>query len=166
MKESYIEGLASHDGPESCGYTRKGISEALTGGHVGRVLSREIKQIREPTLLSEAEGNRVWPVMARVRPSLRGRRPLAYVANLMRENRENHSPTHRRWQYGLHREGQGRTAMIHGEWWSDRHVVPTKSLNKAEQGKPPRRKWRREGVWPRGTWGAKHTPDTEPDRGT
>lgn len=42
MKESYVEGLASHGGPESCVCTRKGAGEALTGVRAGRVLSREI----------------------------------------------------------------------------------------------------------------------------
>ena len=42
MKESGIEGLASHDGPESCVSPRKGSDEALTGEGAGRVLSREI----------------------------------------------------------------------------------------------------------------------------
>ncbi len=48
MKESYGEGPATHTGPESCVPTREGRaaghrwgSEALTGVHVGRVLSRE-----------------------------------------------------------------------------------------------------------------------------
>jgi len=35
------EGVANHAGPESCVGTRKGAGEALTGGRVGRVLSRE-----------------------------------------------------------------------------------------------------------------------------
>ena len=42
MKESYVEGLASYGGPESCVYVRKGVGEALTGVRAGRVLSREI----------------------------------------------------------------------------------------------------------------------------
>jgi len=42
MKESGIEGLASHDGPESCTSARKRSGEALTGESAGRVLSREI----------------------------------------------------------------------------------------------------------------------------
>jgi len=41
MKESYVEGLAAHDGPESCGGARKGVVEALTGVRAGRVSSRE-----------------------------------------------------------------------------------------------------------------------------
>ena len=41
MEESYVEGLAAHDGPESCVGVRKGDGEALTGARAGRVLSRE-----------------------------------------------------------------------------------------------------------------------------
>jgi hypothetical protein len=42
MKVSYVEGLANHNGPESCGAAREGGDEALTGERTGRVLSREI----------------------------------------------------------------------------------------------------------------------------
>ena len=42
MKESYVEGLAGHDGPESYGGAREGVGEALTGVRAGRVSSREI----------------------------------------------------------------------------------------------------------------------------
>ncbi len=42
MKESYVEGLASHGGPESCVCIREDAGEALTGVRAGRVLSREI----------------------------------------------------------------------------------------------------------------------------
>jgi hypothetical protein len=41
MKESYVEGLAAHSGPESCVAVREGSDEALTGVRAGRVLSRE-----------------------------------------------------------------------------------------------------------------------------
>lgn len=46
MKESNIEDLASHDGPESCASPRKGSDEALTGESAGRVLSREMHWVR------------------------------------------------------------------------------------------------------------------------
>lgn len=42
MKESYVEGLASYGGPESCVHAREGVGEALTGVRAGRVLSRVI----------------------------------------------------------------------------------------------------------------------------
>jgi hypothetical protein len=41
MEVPYGEGLASHTGPESCVYTRKGIGEALTGEVRAGLLSRE-----------------------------------------------------------------------------------------------------------------------------
>jgi hypothetical protein len=41
MKESYVEGLAAHNGPESCAGVRKDTGEALTGENTGWVLSRE-----------------------------------------------------------------------------------------------------------------------------
>ena len=42
MKESYVEGIASHGGPESCVHIREGVGEALTGARAGRVSSRVI----------------------------------------------------------------------------------------------------------------------------
>jgi hypothetical protein len=42
MKESYVEGLASYGGPESCVHIRKDVGEALTGVRAGRVSSRVI----------------------------------------------------------------------------------------------------------------------------
>ena len=41
MKESHAEGPASHGDPESCAGARKEAGEALTGAHMGGVLSRE-----------------------------------------------------------------------------------------------------------------------------
>ena len=42
MKVSYVEGVASYNGLESCGAARKGGVEALTEERAGWVLSREI----------------------------------------------------------------------------------------------------------------------------
>ena len=46
MEESYGEGLATHTDPESCGATREGGVEALTGARAGRVFSRERSFLR------------------------------------------------------------------------------------------------------------------------
>ena len=35
MEELYVEGLASHDDPESCAGVREGAGEALAGAHAG-----------------------------------------------------------------------------------------------------------------------------------
>ncbi len=56
MKESYVEGLATHDGPESCALSRKGRGEALTGVRAGRVSSREKCSSGTPTPWRCAEG--------------------------------------------------------------------------------------------------------------
>ena len=77
MKKSNVEGIANHDGPESCAAVREDGGEALTGVRTGRVLSREISSLRAPTLLSEAEGHTQVVAIARRPAALRGRRPLA-----------------------------------------------------------------------------------------
>jgi hypothetical protein len=41
VKVSHVEGIANHDGLESCGAARKDGDEALTEEHAGWVLSRE-----------------------------------------------------------------------------------------------------------------------------
>ena len=56
MKVSYVEGVANHNGPESCGAAREGGVEALAGGRTGRVWSREIHALLcKQQALREAE---------------------------------------------------------------------------------------------------------------
>jgi hypothetical protein len=56
MKVSYVEGIASHNGPESCVGVRKDDGEALTGVRAGRVLSREIHALlRKRQVLRDAD---------------------------------------------------------------------------------------------------------------
>ena len=52
MEVSYLEGLASYGGPESCVHIREGVGEALTGGRAGRVMS----------CASHAPGRKAWDV--------------------------------------------------------------------------------------------------------
>jgi hypothetical protein len=77
MKEPYIEGLASHDGPESCVYGGNPLREALTGVRVGRVLSSEKLRSRVPTPSQGAEGHVLRGVFACLEVTLRSLRPLA-----------------------------------------------------------------------------------------
>src|SRR5262250_3878722 len=66
MKVSYVEGVANHNGPESCGAAREGGGDALTGGRTGRVLSREIHALlRKRQVLRDADavavrGRQYW----------------------------------------------------------------------------------------------------------
>lgn len=88
MKESYVKGLANHDGPESCTGVRKTAGEALTGERAGRVLSREINLDRDADLV------RRW---GRPQPTRRNGKAWRYPARSetpgmhgsnLRENRE------------------------------------------------------------------------------
>lgn len=78
MKESYVEGLATHNGPESCVVIREGGIEALTGVCIGRVLSREsVLQLRRPTSYGVRKATRGRALLASPSPLLRGLRPRA-----------------------------------------------------------------------------------------
>jgi hypothetical protein len=62
MKESYVEGLASYGGPESCVHIREGVGEALTGVRAGRVSScraihaprRQLRVVRGAEVVGES----------------------------------------------------------------------------------------------------------------
>jgi hypothetical protein len=68
MKVSYVEGLASYGGPESCVHIREGVGEALTGGRAGRVLScvihapgREARDVRGAEVVeTHRRPHRAW----------------------------------------------------------------------------------------------------------
>ena len=47
MEELYVEGVATHGGPESCVVVCEGGVEALTGEGAGRVFSREKRILRD-----------------------------------------------------------------------------------------------------------------------
>jgi hypothetical protein len=89
MKESYVKGLANHDGPESCVASGNRRGEALTGGGVGWVLSREKGlTVRDADLLEDKGkqqptlrfGKERWYPARSETPSRHG--------NNLRENRE------------------------------------------------------------------------------
>ena len=88
MKESYVEGPATHSGPESCAAAREGRGEALTGVRAGRVLSREISLLRGADAVRRS--GRPHPVRRYCethRDPARSETPCTY-GNTSRENRE------------------------------------------------------------------------------
>ena len=88
MKESYGEGLATHTGPESCGATREGDAEALTGVRAGRVLSRERPSLRGADAVRRSGRlHLAQRYRERRRDPARSETPCTY-GNSMRENRE------------------------------------------------------------------------------
>jgi RNA-directed DNA polymerase len=88
MKESYVEGLATHSGPESCGVSREGAVEALTGVRAGRVFSRERSKVRDADAVVRVEGTTVTHRYREMRPGpARSETPCTY-GNTSHENRE------------------------------------------------------------------------------
>jgi len=88
MKESHVEGLATHDGSESCVVARKGRGEALTGVRAGRVSSRESNLLRGADAV-EVRGrpHSVHRHREMGRNPARSQTPCMYE-NTARENRE------------------------------------------------------------------------------
>src|SRR5882724_11267446 len=88
MKESYVKGLANHNGPESCVGWSNPRGEALTGESAGWVLSRENDTERDADPVGERGrpqptvrfGKGRWYPARSETPSMYGSNP--------RENRE------------------------------------------------------------------------------
>ena len=57
MKELYIEGLATHNDPESCVDIREGVGEALTGARAGRAIEPRNQGNRSAQAVNYVEGN-------------------------------------------------------------------------------------------------------------
>ena len=133
MKESCIEGPASHDGPESCAVTRKGVSEALIGAHAGGVLSREntCTQGADDVVLNGRQhiGGRQGESAddpARSKTScMRG--------SSMRENREIPRSPPGDGLGGRAEKVVDRKSAMDGRGKSDSTIVPVKSPNKTDQ---------------------------------
>lgn len=105
MKVSYVEGLASYDGPESCVHIREDVGEALTGGRAGRVLSREIHAPRRKARVvrgAEAVGesrrsHRRCRIGEAVADPARSETPCTHASTLF-GNREVPPPSAQRWE--------------------------------------------------------------------
>jgi RNA-directed DNA polymerase len=131
MKESYIEGPASHDGPESCTGVREGAGEALTGEHTGGVLSRETRrnQSADDVVLCgrphdcAQKGERTVN-SARSETS-------STCESSMRENREIPCPPPEDDSEGRAGKVDDHNPAMHGHGKSDSPIQPTKPPNKA-----------------------------------
>ena len=162
MKESHTEGLAHHGDPESCAGTRKGAGEALTGAHMGGVLSRETRcnQGADAVVLSGRQH-------ACVRKGECTRDPArsetsSTCGHSMRENREIPCPPPGDGPGGRAGKVDDRNPAMHRHGKSDSSIVPTKPPNKAGdlRGGGGGGKGADQGE----RASAKHAPDTGPDQ--
>jgi hypothetical protein len=88
MQKSYESGVATHIGPESCGATRKGGVEALTGERAGRVFSRVRNSLRDADAVRRSgRPHRVHRYREVCQSPARSETPCTY-ADTSRGNRE------------------------------------------------------------------------------
>lgn len=92
MKESHIEGVATHDGPESCARTREGTGEALTRVRAGQDIEPRNRSPRAPTSLSEAEGKHGGHRYRKMPDGPARSKTLSTCGISARENRESCGP--------------------------------------------------------------------------
>jgi hypothetical protein len=88
MRESYIEGVASHDGPELCVGDPRGRSEALAGVRAGQAIEpRNASSSGVPTLLVVRKATPLAAPSQAAEDPARSENQGMYE-NSMRENRE------------------------------------------------------------------------------
>jgi hypothetical protein len=88
LKGLYVEGVAIHDGPESCVGVREGVGEVLTGVRAGWASEPRNSCIRGADAVQVAEGNTAASVFASWRGPRGVREPVHARDLSMRENRE------------------------------------------------------------------------------
>ena len=91
MKESDVEGLATHDGPESCGGVGNGAIEALTGVRTSTVSSCEIKRSGLPMSSRVQQATRRPPLCEVVADPAQSK-TRRECRTFLRENREIPTP--------------------------------------------------------------------------
>src|SRR6266508_6665009 len=88
MRELYVEGVATHDGPEPCVGDPQGRSEALVGVRAGRAIEPRNDPLRGAHAVSSAEGNIDSGVMREPMSDPARSENHGMYGNSMRENRE------------------------------------------------------------------------------
>ncbi len=88
MEELYIEGVATHVGPELCVGDPQGRSEALAGARAGRAIEPRNDLIRGAHAVSSAEGNTTRGVIRESLADPAWSENHGMYGNSMRENRE------------------------------------------------------------------------------
>ena len=129
MKESHVEGLTSHDDPESCVGAREGTGEASTGAHMGGVLSRENRPIQGADAV-DLSGRQYTRARHGERTGDPARsKTSSTCGNSMRENREIPGLPSQGNLKGRAGKATSHTPAMDGPGKSDSPVVPTKTPN-------------------------------------
>ena len=134
MKESYIEGLASHGGPESCAGARKDAGEALTGVHMGGVLSRDNHRQQGADVVASSGRQNAYARQGECIGNPARSKTSSTYGNSMRENREIPCPPFEGGTKGRGGKVNDRNPAKNGQGKSDNPIVPTKLPNEA--GRP------------------------------
>jgi hypothetical protein len=92
MQVLHVEGLASHDGPESCVGLREGVGEALAGEHAGRVSSREMLKVQGADAVEKSGRQHETARDGERRPALRGPQTSRTRGSHLHGNRDIHWP--------------------------------------------------------------------------
>jgi len=88
MEEPYIEGVATHGGPDHAPTSVRTSGKRWVGVRAGQLLSREIKEFGVPTSSLRAEGNIVGSAMRELPADPARSENLCMRGISMRENRE------------------------------------------------------------------------------
>ena len=87
MEESHVEGVATHNDPESCTDVREDGGEALTVARAGRVLSREMHHQDADGVIGDGRQHRQRRYRETLASPARSETPCTY-GTYLRENRE------------------------------------------------------------------------------
>ena len=135
MQVPRIEGVAIHDGPESCAVPREGYGEALTGECIGQPLSRERRIVPGADAVRTAEG-KMDGRASRERPADPAwSQTLACAHALCTGTGRSHGWPAAHAPTGPHREGEEPKPMMHGREKSHSAIVAVKRANKTSASK-------------------------------
>jgi RNA-directed DNA polymerase len=88
MRELYVEGVAIHDGPESCAVVREGGGEALTGVRAGQAIEPRKNRVRGADAVYRSGRQHRWWREREPRADPVRSENLCMYGISMRENRE------------------------------------------------------------------------------